>query len=370
MAEQRLVMVTPDLLVGNYAAPSNGGHLGDQDISDDRTPSEPASTVALEPKGTAPAPTHREATIFTDSSEYPFYETQYGPLSPRYWFTEFNGERTRMADTQSPLLRRKPSSTSGGLLQRCSLYWKQMLPTIQPRHCTDLLRAGQQSSGVYNIFHKAAGPRGQSVYCDMETDGGGWTVIQRRGQFGNSVYHFYRNWAEYADGFGNASEEYWVGNKALHALTSDGEEMTLRVVLSNKTGETAFVDYESIRVGNEEELFKMQLGKLLGPEGWDALGNANGQNFSTFDRDNDMAPGEHCAVRYRGGWWYNRCHLANLNGLNLNGPHESFADGIEWSVRGYPVRLYHYSFPSAHMMIRPAGSLLDRRSKLVAPLPA
>lgn len=127
MADQRLVVVTPDLLVGNYAAPSNGGHLGDQDISDDRTPSEPDSTVALEPKGTAPAHTHREATIFTDSSEYPFYETHYGPLSPRYWFTEFNGERTRTADTQSPLLRRKPSSTSGGLLQRCSLYWKQML---------------------------------------------------------------------------------------------------------------------------------------------------------------------------------------------------------------------------------------------------
>ncbi|KAL3224078.1 hypothetical protein MRX96_026771 [Rhipicephalus microplus] len=121
----------------------------------------------------------------------------------------------------------------------------------------------QQSSRVYNVFHKAAGPQGQRVYCDMDTDGGGWTVIQRRGQLGNSVYHFYRNWDEYADGFGNASEEYWIGNKALHALTSDDDTFTLPAVLSNRTGESAFINYESFRVENEENLFKLQLGNIL-----------------------------------------------------------------------------------------------------------
>lgn len=241
---------------------------------------------------------------------------------------------------------------------------------IQPRHCSDLLHAGQRQSGVYTVFHKAAGPSGQRVYCDMDTDGGGWTVVQRRGQFGNSVYHFYRNWTEYANGFGDPTNEYWIGNQALHALTSDDDEMTLRVVLSNSTEDSQSVDYESVRIENEENLFKLQLGKLLGPAGWDALNNGNGRNFSTFDRDNDVADGENCAVRYRGGWWYNKCHLANLNGLNLNGQHVSFADGIEWSVRGYPVRLYHYSYPSVQIMIRPVGSLLDRRSRLVSPSPA
>ncbi|KAL3224077.1 hypothetical protein MRX96_026770 [Rhipicephalus microplus] len=100
---------------------------------------------------------------------------------------------------------------------------------------------------------------------------------------------------------------------------------------------------------------------------WDALYNGNGQNFSTFDKDNDVAPSENCALRYRGGWWYKNCHLANLDGLYLNGQHDSFAHGIEWSLRGYPARLYHYSFPSVIMMIRPSGSLIDRRSRLVSP---
>lgn len=238
--------------------------------------------------------------------------------------------------------------------------------SIQPRHCSDILHAGQRTSGVYTIFHKGAGPSGQSVYCDMDVDGGGWTVIQQRGQFGNNVYYFYRNWTEYADGFGEPAKEYWIGNHALHAITSEEDEMTLRVVLTNTTEDQQYVDYESFKVANEENLFKLQLGKLLGPAGWDALGNGNGQNFSTFDRDNDKGSTENCAVRYRGGWWYNHCHLANLNGLNLNGRHDSFADGLEWSVRGYPGRLYHYSYPSVRMMIRPAGSVLDRRSRLVA----
>lgn len=233
----------------------------------------------------------------------------------------------------------------------------------QPRHCSDLLHTGQTNSGVYRVFHKAAGSLGQNVYCDMAADGGGWTVIQRRGQFGNSVYHFYRNWTQYASGFGDPAEEYWIGNNPLHALTSSEQPMSLRVVLRNNTEDSIFMDYESISVGDEESLYKLQVGQFFGPEGWDAMVHANGQNFSTYDRDNDSGAAN-CAALYRGGWWYSQCHAANLNGLNLNGPHDSYADGLEWSTRGSAVRFYHYSYPVVEMMIRPSASLLDRRNIL------
>ncbi|KAH9377321.1 hypothetical protein HPB48_000359 [Haemaphysalis longicornis] len=38
-------------------------------------------------------------------------------------------------------------------------------------------------------------------------------VIQKRGQYGNNVYYFYRNWTEYATGFGDPAKEYWIGMK-------------------------------------------------------------------------------------------------------------------------------------------------------------
>lgn len=47
----------------------------------------------------------------------------------------------------------------------------------------------------------------------------------------------------------------------------------------------------------------------------DSGSNLNGMMFSTLDRNNDICSSYHCASRYKGGWWFNCCGYAFLNGL-------------------------------------------------------
>lgn len=69
--------------------------------------------------------------------------------------------------------------------------------------------------------------------------------------------------------------------------------------------------------------------------------------FSTYDRDNDLSKSMDCATYYKGAWWYNDCHVSNLNGQYLAGHHDSFADGIDLSI----WHGYYYSLRSVTMMI-------------------
>ena len=47
--------------------------------------------------------------------------------------------------------------------------------TSTPRNCYDIHKSGERSDGVYTVYPNDT-ESGVEVYCDMTTDGVGWTV--------------------------------------------------------------------------------------------------------------------------------------------------------------------------------------------------
>ena len=90
--------------------------------------------------------------------------------------------------------------------------------------CVSILNAGFRESGAYVI--KMANGKWLSVWCDQETDGGGWLVIQRR-QDGS--VNFYRPWFDYKEGFGDIRNEFWIGNENFHLFTTTSQELRVDV---------------------------------------------------------------------------------------------------------------------------------------------
>ena len=76
------------------------------------------------------------------------------------------------------------------------------------------------------------------VLCDMTTNGGGWTVFQRRL---NGSVDFYRDWSSYKNGFGDLHDEFWLGNDNLHRLTAAGS-VSLRVDLEDFEGNITYAE--------------------------------------------------------------------------------------------------------------------------------
>ncbi|XP_052811098.1 angiopoietin-related protein 7-like [Mya arenaria] len=165
-------------------------------------------------------------------------------------------------------------------------------------------------NGVYSIIVNA---NPIPVYCDIETDGGGWVVFQRRK---DGSEDFNRPWLEYKQGFGQLEGEFWLGNELLYQFTRY-KPRELRIDMEDYNGKKAYAKYSSFRIYSEELNYKLEVGGYNGNAG-DSLnglvdkGNGvhNGQSFSTRDNDNKSK----CATLYGGGWWFNSCFQANLNG--------------------------------------------------------
>ena len=180
------------------------------------------------------------------------------------------------------------------------------------------------------------------AYCDMDTDGGGWTVFQRR--MDGSV-EFHLNWTDYVHGFGNVSGEYWLGLSKIHRLANSSAPQQLRVDLEDFSQNTAYAQYSSFYIGGSATDYILHAEGYSGTAGH-GLAYQHGTKFTTKDNDNDLSSGN-CAETYKGGWWYSNCFEAKLNGKYLVGGVKNH-DGIVW----YQWKYTAYSCKYADMKIR------------------
>ncbi|GAA6099088.1 angiopoietin-1 isoform X1 [Tachysurus ichikawai] len=125
------------------------------------------------------------------------------------------------------------------------------------RDCADLYESGFQKNGVYNININPQETK--KVYCNMESAGGGWTVIQRRE---DGSVDFQRTWKEYKMGFGSVSAEHWLGNEFVYMLTSQ-RQYALRVELTDWDGHQAFSQYDRFHIGSEKNKYRKVLYNIV-----------------------------------------------------------------------------------------------------------
>uniref|UniRef100_A0A4W5JD22 Tenascin N n=1 Tax=Hucho hucho TaxID=62062 RepID=A0A4W5JD22_9TELE len=218
-----------------------------------------------------------------------------------------------------------------------------------PMDCTQIKTNGNMASGIYTIYINSDRTKPMEVYCDMDTDGGGWVVLQRRN---NGQMDFMKRWRPYMAGFGNMTDEFWLGLDNIYELTNTPTQYELRVDLGVGS-EKAYAVYDNFKIAPAKQKFKLTIGKYRGTAG-DAMNYHQGRPFSTVDNDNDIALGN-CALTHRGAWWYKNCHLANLNGKFGDNRHSM---GVNWE----PWKGHLMSLDFTEMKIRPVGAARKRRS--------
>uniref|UniRef100_A0A914VLQ0 Fibrinogen C-terminal domain-containing protein n=1 Tax=Plectus sambesii TaxID=2011161 RepID=A0A914VLQ0_9BILA len=227
----------------------------------------------------------------------------------------------------------------------CEMYMggsTSLPPTTTPpttmTDCKDWFKYGAHSNGIYSINPDGKGSF--KVFCDMTTDGGGWTVFQRRIDANISFYDKF--WKDYKDGFNDGLENnLWLGNEHLYALTNKDSNVELRIDLWGDRKPDSpdpkiylWEKHINFSIDNETNFYTLHLSPPYDGNASVTLTNgitrSNSLKFSTVDAINNNYPG--CFYDDQmGGWWLGSgCADAALNGKYLpaiwNGAYGFFWD--------------------------------------------
>ncbi|XP_070134317.1 angiopoietin-1 isoform X3 [Drosophila bipectinata] len=250
-----------------------------------------------------------------------------------------------------PSIKNKPAILNSSLnTETLTLKDIRVSPIIKGFSCVDLMNAGMRQSGVFYLQIRGTTYWFLKVYCEQEISEGGWTVIQRRNDFGEPRENFNRDWADYKNGFGEPAKEFWLGNENIYMLTNN-EDYTLRIELEDFDGNKKYAQYSHFKIHSEADYYKLEIDGYEGNAG-DSLNDpwygSNNSPFSTYNKDNDRSS-LNCASMLKGGWWWKSCGRG-LNGLYLHDPQDLTArQGIVW----FRWRGWDYTLKKSTMMIRP-----------------
>ena len=186
---------------------------------------------------------------------------------------------------------------------------------IKPKKdCLEFFQNGYKINGVYRL--KRPGFHTLHAYCDQTTQGGGWTVFQRR-QDGS--VDFKKKWNDYKNGFGKLEGEFWFGNENIHDLTKSSfapkkSQLLINMRMKGKLS-PEYVKYSTFEITDEATKYVLKINGFSGnvtfnPRGFDYNNN---RPFSTIDDDNDGWSGNCASKRGDGGWWYGYCSYVQFN---------------------------------------------------------
>lgn len=208
-------------------------------------------------------------------------------------------------------------------------------PTTPAISCADMhSKVAAAASGVYWVKPTISGIAFR-VYCDMATDGGGWTLVWSNLRGGRGKVTTELPWGAAIGTLPRVrgelsadleSFEVYTGLKHWAGLSPGG---LLRYDWANDYGSAIDQSYRCPYTLDSNQNYKIAFvtancSRLAGDQAAPAPGWVNSRNkidgmpFSTYDKNNNVTANNCSSAYSETPWWYNDCWEGSINGGGEN----------------------------------------------------